>query len=218
MNQTNSTSGLRFIPSHWNFALNTISVTNRVLTMGFLIFIPGLAFSWSVDSVIGKVEAQIDHKWKQVESSQVLKDGTKLRTLKASKIRLLEDGSQLYLAENSEITIAPSAKDSIQLLRGKLRANLVNLKPKPNPEDYPFTVKTKTAVAGVRGTEFFVALGEDEKFCTFSGMVEVRVGKEAGYTIVPPGKGLIIGKGKNARKLVDNNPEQSLLFDLGIWY
>ena len=65
------------------------------------------------------------------------------------------------------------------------------------------TVKTETAVMGVRGTEFFIAYGRkideyrDVWVCVNTGSVEVRIPETRESLIVEEGKGINIVGGTN---------------------
>jgi ferric-dicitrate binding protein FerR (iron transport regulator) len=65
-----------------------------------------------------------------------------------------------------------------------------------------FSVKTQTAVAGVRGTEFFMAYGKtsgtksDVWLCVNSGAVEVRIPDTGQTVVVPQGLGVNIMGGE----------------------
>jgi hypothetical protein len=92
-----------------------------------------------------------------VQDEIVLRD--QLRTYPQSKLEILfQDDSTLTLAENSQITVdeqivQPAAPSTsvFSLLRGKVRAAVTNRYQLPGAR---FELRTPTAVAGVRGTEF----------------------------------------------------------------
>lgn len=71
---------------------------------------------------------------------------------------LLPDGSKITLANNTEIeitefTMAKKKKQAVlNLMQGKIKANII----KPVGEKMNYTVKSPSAVIGVRGTEFMM--------------------------------------------------------------
>ena len=104
-----------------------------------------------------------------------------------AKIKM-EDGNELNISPNSKITIetyqydAASNKKKVMLnvLRGKVRAttkeeNMYNDKAKDGQAN-TFQIRTKSAVAGVRGTDFLTGFDvktQKMEVVTFRGKVEV---------------------------------------------
>jgi len=113
----------------------------------------------------------------EVEQGDVVRTGT------AGRIRLLlRDDTVVNLGASSTLTLdeqvlgdgATPPQSMLQLLAGKVRVLVSNVYTQPNAE---FEVKTPTAVAGVRGTEFVVthdAAVAATEVIGISGKVEVN--------------------------------------------
>lgn len=130
-------------------------------------------------------------------SSETVKKGVRVyegdvvRTTSESRIKIvLNDKSVLILPPDSEVKIeeAKSASDAgggdalrarrvmIELLKGKVRSHVTK---KTNGDENYFKVRTRSAVAGVRGTEFVVKLEQGPKewrteVHTISGRVDLE--------------------------------------------
>ena len=128
-----------------------------------------------------------------------LKNGTKI--LKGDVVQVPESGllilklpwgvmkipsrSELALSEENEVT---------------LRSGASFFKVTPKKINH-FRVRTRTAVMGVRGTEFFVAYGkkskesEDVWMCVNEGSVDVTASKKGSQALnVPAGKGIFLNQ------------------------
>ena len=117
-----------------------------------------------------------------------------LETGADGKIKIkFKDDNVISLVPNSKLTIEElqfdpakeSKKTILNLIYGKVRSSV---KQSYNGENY-YEVKTKTAVAGVRGTDFVVSYSEDEKVEakveTISGKVELSDTKKKKKVHVP---------------------------------
>lgn len=117
----------------------------------------------------------------------------------------LADGSRLKLRESGRLVLnLPGPRGTVTeayLTLGSVFAKVT--KRLPGAE---FHVRTKTAVAAVRGTEFFTAFGRaqgesrDLWVCVNEGAVEVRTDAGKPPVRVPRGKGLLIKSGLDATR------------------
>ncbi len=134
-----------------------------------------------------------------------VQQGDLLRTGAKSRLKvLLSDDSVLALGSKSEVEItshlfAPAERTRttrIRMLGGSLRA-LVQKAVAGNKAD--FEIRSGTAVAGVRGTEFAVLTeGDATRLVTFSGGVEwAAAGGEP--VLVEAGQGSLISDGRASR-------------------
>jgi len=110
----------------------------------------------------------------------------------------LVDGAEIKLRENTTLALDTLGRNvSVHLTSGSVfsRVNRYALS--------GFSVKTETAVMGVRGTEFFVAYGRkidryrDVWVCVNTGSVEVAILESRDTLIVEQGKGINILGGTN---------------------
>lgn len=134
------------------------------------------------DAVVLEVRGQVDFRplaaddWQPLRVSQVLQAGDAVRTGKHSRVTLkLGDKIEVRLNSNStfEVQVPESGRQSrsLALLVGSLLARVT-----AGPEGTPFQVFGGNAVAGVRGTEFAVAVADDGAFLATvtRGRVEVE--------------------------------------------
>jgi len=113
----------------------------------------------------------------------------------------LDDGSQVKLVPSSRVAVS-DLKNAREL---RLEAGGVFAKAQPQPAGKPtFRIRTRSAVMGVRGTQFFAALGRkkgaaerDVWMCVNEGQVEVETTAEKKKVAVNAGQGVIVPEGKN---------------------
>jgi hypothetical protein len=110
----------------------------------------------------------------------------------------LVDGAEIKLRENTTLALDTLGRNvSVQLTSGSVFSSVNKYMVSG------FSVKTETAVMGVRGTEFFVAYGRkidryrDVWVCVNTGSVEVAIVDSPDTLIVEPGKGINIVGGTN---------------------
>lgn len=111
-------------------------------------------------------------------------------------------GSQIKLRENTVVTIdAQTTAGSVELEQGGIFARV---RQAATGGGRSFEVRTPTVVAGVRGTEFFVAYGRtiedlpDVWLCVNEGAVEIEVREVDEVTVVEEGEGVNILSGIRA--------------------
>ncbi len=107
-----------------------------------------------------------------------LAPGDRIQTKDAGVRIVYPDGSTETLGKNSELEIKKPevAADSKPIYVSFLHSGFVHARAKhqANPNDEPhFIIETKTAVAGVRGTEFTMLAGDDVQLHTLEGKVAV---------------------------------------------
>jgi hypothetical protein len=110
----------------------------------------------------------------------------------------LVDGAEIKLRENTTLALDTLGRNvSVQLTSGSVFSSVNKYMVSG------FSVKTETAVMGVRGTEFFVAYGRkidryrDVWVCVNTGSVEVAIVDSPDTLIVEQGKGINIVGGTN---------------------
>lgn len=156
-----------------------------------------MAYGWTIQKSAGAVTLKVKGKKQPAANGTVLKEGDTVETGADGKAQIQDGESEVWLAPSTTFTVHAltnedfSKKGRLDLIMGKLRAKF---KRPSGPQDYPYEVKTKSVVAGVRGTEFFVAVeGAEEKVCTLEGLVRVSSAKSAAeYWDVAAGHGLFI--------------------------
>ncbi len=131
----------------------------------------------------GKVQLKFNDEkdWGEAVLNAGLQEGDSIKTGTDSKARIvLEDGASIFIGPLSVFTVGKvteddetSARNSTFMLEsGKARSNVNKL----NTPDSTFEIKTPTAVAGVRGTDFMVEVDPEtdgSSVTVFDGEVEV---------------------------------------------
>lgn len=186
----------------------------RLAVVGLLAqFITSVAFSWTIQKSQGGVTLKVKGKRQAAAEGTVLKEGDSIDTAADGKMQLHDGESDLWLGSSTTFTVHALTNEDfskmgrLDLIKGKLRAKF---KRPSGPQDYPYEVKTKSVVAGVRGTEFFVAVeGAEEKVCTLEGLVRVSSVKSAAESWdVAAGHGLFI-KPNEMPKVRETSAEQA---------
>jgi len=154
----------------------------------------------------GDVTVESKGSGRLAQTGEPLADGDAVSTAeKATAVVELADGSRLKLRGSSRLTLTlPGPRETtteVLLSLGSVFAKVT--KRLPGAE---FRVRTRTAVAAVRGTEFFTAYGRDggkERdlwVCVNEGAVEVRTAASKAPVRVPQGKGILVKSGLDATK------------------
>lgn len=147
-----------------------------------------------VVAVKGVVEAESSSGFHAVAEGSPLSDGQVIQTHGDSTVLLAyPNGTRLKL--NADTKISLHVQSGIDLLRGAVFAHV-------NKENHPhFIVKTTSAAAGVRGTDFFTTFDDDKNkdgwLCVKSGEVEVKPVNGSEAVLVKEGFGIVIKPGKN---------------------
>lgn len=122
-----------------------------------------------------------------LKANQEIAEGNWLRTGKKGWLELsLADGSKFTIANNTELEVAgfmvnkEKKEGNFTLTQGKLRASVVKL----GGQQTDIRVRSRTAVAGIRGTEFLMlAEGPANVFFGNEGIVNVS---GSGEDVTPP--------------------------------
>jgi hypothetical protein len=146
---------------------------------------------------VGQAGARLDH-------------GAAVSTARgAGAVIEMPDGSRLKLRESSRVAITwPGTSDSKSgtLAEAFLSYGSVFAKITKRLNGQQFSVRTPSAVAAVRGTEFFTAYGRakgksrDLWVCVNEGAVELSTAKSKEGLLVPAGKGVLIKSGTDLTK------------------
>ena len=161
----------------------------------------------SFTTVKGKVTVQRggEEKWEKAGADMPVYPGDKVKTEAKSEAELiLDDGSMLRIEEKTLIEIVDSKIEEgteegkksflINLGLGKVLNNLKKLIHKESR----YNIKTQTAVAGVRGTEFSVESQKDKtEVAVFEGEVDVSAPIISGQSVrVSQDQQTLVEKGK----------------------
>lgn len=132
----------------------------------------------------------------------VIRERDTLETEPTSKLEVeFKDGNVVHVQSESKVRVneyelaAEKRKAVLDLLKGQIRNQV---KQKYNGETSSYQIRTKTAVAGVRGTDFVASYNEGDKVETeiktiegkvvlaskdFSDSLEVSAGQQAAYVV-----------------------------------
>ncbi len=134
-------------------------------------------WAWTVDIAIGDVNVELpSHEQHVAISHEILTVGSTINTGPGAKVILTDGASEICISGDSQFKIEsePGAEKKtgmLELLNGKLRAKLIRPE---NVSVYPYELKLRATVAGVRGTEFFAIVEpESDTICTTKGKVHV---------------------------------------------
>lgn len=128
-----------------------------------------------------------NQKYGQIRQKQPLEEGNWVKTGKKGWLEInLVDGSRFTVANNSELELTSflvskeKKEGSFTLTQGKIRASVVKLA----GQQTDIKIKSRTAVAGIRGTEFLMlAQGPANVFFGNEGIVKVS---GSGEDVIPP--------------------------------
>lgn len=156
--------------------------------------------------VVGTVSVESGANKGAAKEGQGLSSGDWVETAgKATAVIELPDGTGLKLKELSRFQLnlpdSHGTTTSGLLSFGGVFAHVAKVL-----QGYEFNVRTETAVAAVRGTEFFVAFGRTKKtgrdlwVCVNKGAVDVSTKASKTPLRVPAGKGILIKSGLDLTK------------------
>jgi tetratricopeptide (TPR) repeat protein len=167
-----------------------------ILLFIIVMFVPGSVFAAQVgkiSSMSGEVYFRVTDNIKYVpmKKGQAIEEGNWVKTGKKGWLELaLADGSKFTIANNSEVEVtsflvnADKKEGSFTLTQGKLRASVVKLA----GQQTDIKVKSRTAVAGIKGTEFLMlAEGPANVFFGNEGVVRVSGSSEESAPSLLPG-------------------------------
>ena len=153
-----------------------------ILLFLVIVFVPQYLFAASVGKVTkmnGETLFKVSDKGRYLplKADQEINEGSWLKTGKKGWLELsLADGSKFTIANNTELEVASfmvskeKKEGNFTLTQGKLRASVVKL----GGQQTDIKIRSRTAVAGIRGTEFLMlAEGPANVFFGNEGIVKV---------------------------------------------
>ena len=172
-----------------------------LLLAGPLLAAPAPAASARLIHAAGGVTIGPEEGARPGKSGSPLERGEAVTTAKgAVAVVELPDGSRLKLRESSRVAVTWPGPDS-PATEAFLSFGSVFAKVAKRIEGRTFDLRTPSAVAAVRGTEFFTAYGRgkgearDLWVCVNEGAVEVKTTKDEKGVLIPAGKGVLIKSG-----------------------
>jgi hypothetical protein len=172
-----------------------------VFALMILIVIPGVSnhlygLEGTLTYFTGDITVKRDGESIHGEIGMQIKEGDEIRTGKnATAVISVDDATDLKLRENTVLNME-SISDTVSLELGS--GGIFSRVRKKFFRSY--SIRTETVLAGVRGTEFFIAYGRlidtlpDVWICVNTGSIEVAVIDKEEKTIIREGEGInIIG-------------------------
>jgi|GEM_PF-6696345 len=169
--------------------MNRKNICHQIFVFLACSYLAHQAQAWKVGALFGNKSSTI------LRSNQVLPakigfelvPGDVVHTPNNGRVILVENGSKLIVAPQSHLVV--EASDSINKVPLKVQFGALRAKiEKGEAQKYNF--KTRTAVAGVRGTEFFVGVGvTTTNICVLEGSVQADMA-DGDQILVPEGLGI----------------------------
>lgn len=119
-----------------------------------------------ISYVSGSAAVSHHNQWVEANSKTALSVNDKIKTLSNSRVAVVLDKlTRIWISPNSEVEVSSLGNESFfNLLAGKIRARVKLMSGKK------FKVKTPTAVASIRGTEFVIS--SEGQLAVLEGKVE----------------------------------------------
>jgi len=175
----------------WRFFMRKIFFIVLILVLACCL--PPTAYSLAAVGNIAKgsgaiyFKAKAEKRWAVASVGAELNEGDRVKTGSDGRIEVsLQDGSKLTIGNNTEMEITKfliekDRRSATIFLQGKLRAVIAKFSGKTNMK-----VKTPTAVAGIKGTDFIV-MNEGKANVLFGeeGSVEVKGKDKESVNLAP---------------------------------
>jgi hypothetical protein len=148
----------------------------------------------------GEVQRGSAGDWAALAPADGLSQGDQVRTAADSRMKiLLRDDSVLTLGESSQLRLdeqvtGAAPQSTLELLFGKIRAIATE---RYGAAGARFEVKTPTAIAGVRGTEFIAQHDAAAEESLIVGIVDTTVVR--GIVDLPGARPVALGPGQSTR-------------------
>jgi ferric-dicitrate binding protein FerR (iron transport regulator) len=158
--------------------------------------------AWAADSaatlsyVKGEVQVASHGATAPGKAGAALAKGDVIRTGRDSAAMIrLADGSLVKLNTETALEVGQAERGTTEL---NLRSGAVFSKVAKQGARDRFVIRTKTAVMGVRGTQFFTSSGADADvwMCVREGKVEVESQQDHKKVLVKEGEGVFVPVGK----------------------
>lgn len=187
--------------AYYNHRMRTFSLVIAVLLAGPALAADSKAPGAKLLAVSGDVTVKSKDGGRLGKTGTALAAGETVETAaKATAVIELPDGSRLKLRESSSLAVTLPGPKS-QVTEAFLAFGGAFAKVSKRLAGQQFNVRTPTAVAAVRGTEFFTAYGRargknrDLWVCVNEGAVELETKTSKKPLFVPAGKGVLIKSG-----------------------
>lgn len=190
---------LAFGPSYGQaFGMKTL-VLNLILAF----FVSPISFAadslGTIKALKGTAEVVKGKNKTPLKKGDAVKDGDLVATGKKSALVIqLKDESVIKLGSRSRLRIKPPRSQSgLELVLGEMFSKVRKAATDKDGPKGTFKVRTKSAVAGVRGTEFYTSYGKKENpddiwLCVNEGEVEVTKLKGKKAVTVKAGEGISV--------------------------
>jgi hypothetical protein len=164
----------------------------------------------------GEVQRAGAGDWVPLAPADGVSQGDQVRTAAASRMKiLLRDDSVLTLGESSQLRLdeqvaGPAPQSTLELLFGKIRAIATE---RYGAAGARFEVKTPTAIAGVRGTEFIAQHDATEDESLVVGLVDTTTVR--GVDDAAGARAILLGPGQSTRVRRGSFPSAATMMPAG---
>ena len=174
-----------------------------VLSLIAVLFVSPVSFAGdplgTIKALKGSAEIVKGKSKTPLKKGDAVKDGDLVATGKKSALVIqLNDKSVIKLGSRSRLRIKPPRSQSgLELVLGEMFSRVRKAATDKDGPKGTFKVRTKSAVAGVRGTEFYTSYGKKENpddiwLCVNEGEVEVTKLKGKKAVTVKAGEGISV--------------------------
>jgi hypothetical protein len=179
----------------------------RLTVRRYLLLLLVTALPAAVSATDGRIEYVEGEVWLFRDGEQLVADfgdsvmlSDRIATGPAATVIVrINEASQVKLRENTTVVVNEiDGTGEVELRSGGVFAHVVRTTASLTSRRSSFRVRTPTVVAGVRGTQFFVAYGRtiedapDLWLCVNEGSVEVSIPETGQTTLVEEGEGINI--------------------------
>ena len=172
------------------------SLRTAAVILSLMCLTPFLASAVQVDYVSGDVRYRhFKQEWQEVEIGANLLTGDTIETGSSSEAILLDEGSEIYISENSSFTVSEryeneKRRSTFMLFLGRMKFKLgasAALEP---------DIQTQTVNLTIRGTEFEVGSGYDGSTIVLIEEGSVAVQGETSELLLTEGEGAEVAFGE----------------------
>ena len=170
-----------------------------VIVAFFLLLAPQYLWAWSIAKIKGGASISRAGEIITAEKGFSLVGSDVVQTEARSRVLIQDGENRIWLGARTKFKVGEVGGrrnqdqnvQTLSVLSGKIRS--IIKRKKSGTKQFKF--RTPTAVAGVRGTEFFIESTESgEFFCTLDGSIEVET-NDGNEFVVDEGKGLRLAAG-----------------------
>jgi hypothetical protein len=181
--------------------MKKINFLSKILATSIgLLIISCTAMAWKFEMSENNKEVLVNEGGviRPLKMGEMIKPGSIITTGAGTKALFTDGESKMWIGEGTTLELQsddaskPDVQSLLNLEKGRARFEI------QKKEAAKYRYRTRSSVAGIRGTEFFMSATEsEEQFCVFEGVIEVSNNSKTFK--VPSGAGLKITKGADIK-------------------